>query len=1803
MATLFEENLQEFTGTGFAPTPTAGQLDSDVWRILGLSDGSGSFGGTHTSGDFARGLDENGSVSTGGTYAFKTDSTNIILGVQPAGSDFTPGTITLKLTNTTGSTITNLDVVYDIFYNNDQARSSSLNFAYSTDDTSYITVAALNFTTPETIDTIGFQSVSRSTTITGLDIATGANFYLQWQSDDVGGSGSRDEYGIDNVAVTTGIASVTPTVNLSVSANTGSEAGQTVITVTATASSTVSGDQTVDLAVTGTGITAGDYTLDTNTITILDGEITGTTTFTVLDDALPEETETATLTISSPSAGITLGSPASQDITITDNDAIASSPDYTIGGFGFDTENIVSAGSVINATQGTFGFPSGFLQNSGTPLATKTVGAILNLDFSGNTANNSAVLGEEPIVGGVVDNRAEIELTWGGSRLANEAGNDFVIYENGVTNEQEGYAVSVRPVSTGQFTPLLYEFPDSFDDTAVNGVDDGAGVFATAFDLSDFGLNPGELIDAIRIVNLIESDLVSDADGQGFVDTTGFAPRKTSNGDILPQANLDPDITLVVSLRDLEPAPTKIHTIQGNAANQLANITGSGVHDDRSPLEGQTVTIQGVVVAVHPQLNGFFVQEENADIDADPTTSEGIFIFQGSTPTVTEGNIVTITGAVDEFFGMTQIDNDNGNFSITVNDAGNNLGLVSPATIDLPVTGDLNDFYEQYEGMLVEFADKLYVSEYFELARYGQIVLTADGRPYQYSHTDNTPTAAEYTAFLDDLNRKRIILDDDDNTQNSPLNDGVGKLFYPQPGGLSTGTQGTNYFRGGDTVSDLTGVLHWSFAGQGGTDAWRIRPTTANPVTFTVENPRPINPPDVGGNVKVASFNVLNYFNSIDTTGGNGSPRGADSASEFDRQNEKLIAALIALDADIVGLMEIENNGSAATSAVEELVNRLNTQLGTTTYDYINTGNVGTDQITVAFIYKPAVVEAKGNAAILDDAGFTDPNNTGVARSRPAIAQTFTVIDNNNADVGESFNVVVNHLKSKGANGAAGADLDQNDGQGAWNDTRTKAANYLVNTWIPTDPTGQGDSDFLIIGDLNAYKGETPITTIKNAGYTDLVESFGGNESYGYVFNGQLGYLDHALANSSLTPQVTGVAEWHINADEVPVFDYNDGVLDSPGEASFEAEPTGNNLYEANAFRTSDHDPVLIGLNLNSAPLLGTKTTLYDASLNTTPFAQNWNYAQATRSGDVITPVVTPPSPPISAFVASNGVTTFLSTINFPNTTTLGTNTAVYAGFGRVTNPLPGNITLPQGVTYDQSLSLPLDATNGYTLSFTAQILSEVHNPDDRNGDTKDDRAGFSVIAIGNDPTKSIELGFFQNQIFAQEGGTGANLFTQAESINFDTTQLTNYYLTVLGSTYTLRAVSGANTATLTGQLRDYTASQVSLLGLDPYEVPNSLFFGDSTASAYTAVNIGSIALTNGLNAPQAIAVEENTTSVVDLDATDVNGDTVSFSIGGADASKFNIDSLTGVLSFISAPNFEAPNDTNADNVYVVDAIANDGQGGITTRTLNVAVTNVNEAPIINTPIPSQSVDNGSVFNFTIPNAIFSDPESDTLNYSATGTPGWLNFAPATKTFTGTASGIGTTTIAVAVNDGNGNTISTNFDVIVKAPTTTVTNGSGTIDQSGNTGTTNVIAGATADTISGGSGNDKLQGGDGNDIINGNAGSDRLFGEGGNDTLKGGLGTDYLYGDALLLGGASGIDTFVLEPGNGLDIVYDFSNGVDKLGLPTGVLTFGTSTPATDVTVADFGSHTKILAPGGVELMRLLNFDHNLIDASDFVTI
>ena len=253
---------------------------------------------------------------------------------------------------------------------------------------------------------------------------------------------------------------------------------------------------------------------------------------------------------------------------------------------------------------------------------------------------------------------------------------------------------------------------------------------------------------------------------------------------------------------------------------------------------------------------------------------------------------------------------------------------------------------------------------------------------------------------------------------------------------------------------------------------------------FASVNPRP-DAPVIDGALRVANVNVLNYFSTIDTGARNCGPsansacRGANSDQELARQLAKTTTVLQMINADIVGLVELENN---AVASLQEIVNSLNTNSTGDVYSILGTDVIGDDAIKVGLIYKPASVSPSGPHAILDssvDALFDD------RRHRPALAQTF--VKNSN---GAKLTIVVNHLKSKGSNCDRYGDPNTGDGQANCNQIRVNAAVAIVD-WLQTDPTSSNDSDYLIIGDLNAYMQEDPLTIFRNAGYVNLVEASG----------------------------------------------------------------------------------------------------------------------------------------------------------------------------------------------------------------------------------------------------------------------------------------------------------------------------------------------------------------------------------------------------------------------------------------------------------------------------------------------------------------------------------------------------------------------------------------------------------------------------------------------------------------------------------------------------------------------------------------
>lgn len=614
----------------------------------------------------------------------------------------------------------------------------------------------------------------------------------------------------------------------------------------------------------------------------------------------------------------------------------------------------------------------------------------------------------------------------------------------------------------------------------------------------------------------------------------------------LPAAMVAPASAIAAAAGVCGADATTIHAVQGATA--------------ASPLLGQTVTVEGLVVGdfqnVKTQLRGFFVQEEASDQDADPTTSEGIFVFDnGLKDEVQAGDRVRVRGLVQEFNTMTELKRLE---KAVICDQNN---LLEPAIVTLPeaVNGDL----EHYEGMLIRLADEMTVAQTYFLGRYGQMTLAAAGRLYQPTNLF-PPDSSEAQALAAENARRLLVLDDGRDL--SALGENPNPVPY-------LGAPPPAVIRAGDTVTNLVGVLDYgrinSAPGAEVALDYRLQPTQA-PV-FATANARTETPAAVGGALKVASFNVLNYFNGDGQGGGFPTARGAQSAAEFQRQRAKIIAALHALDADVVGLMEIENDGYGPTSAIQDLVNGLNeTQPAGVSYALIDPRlpRLGGDEIAVGLLYKTNTITPTGSAVTLDIGAFDQTLADG-GRSRQPLVQTF--VDQQ----GERFTVAVNHFKSKRpGDNITGGDADNGNGAGAWNARRTQAAQELV-AWLATDPTGSGDSDFLIIGDLNAYAQETPITTIEGAGYVNLIHHYAGDEAYSYIFDGQVGYLDHALASSPLVTQTTGAVDWHINTDEPKVIDY---------EARF--NPAG--YYSPDPFRASDHDPVLIGLALGQPVITDT---------------------------------------------------------------------------------------------------------------------------------------------------------------------------------------------------------------------------------------------------------------------------------------------------------------------------------------------------------------------------------------------------------------------------------------------------------------------------------------------------------------------------------------------------------------------------------------------------------------------------------------
>ncbi len=442
------------------------------------------------------------------------------------------------------------------------------------------------------------------------------------------------------------------------------------------------------------------------------------------------------------------------------------------------------------------------------------------------------------------------------------------------------------------------------------------------------------------------------------------------------------------------------------------------------------------------------------------------------------------------------------------------VGIEAETAIKLVWPDDFKEA-EKYEGKLVELNQTLYITNTENWNKYGEITLSSKRL---MSPTDVAlPGSAEYRSIVSTNEMDQLILSDGSSKQ------------YPTP---RPWTGDKDYIRTGAYTNKVVGRFTIEEYG------YTITPTET-PVFEG--NERPMEVVGLGDyDVKVCGFNLQIYI----ATEWDGD-YGPASKEESDKQHAKIVKALAAIDADVFGLVEVQQG----QVALEKLANALNALDPSAQYAYINDGTQVYGTYTKAgYLYKASKVKPLRQL---------QSNDTGVKHRKKA--QGFEVLA-----TGEKFVYMINHFKAKSGKGS-GDNADNGDGQGAYNGDREREA-MAVMTFAKSCATYFGDEDVLVMGDLNAYSMEDPIRIFTDGGYTNLIKKFEGAEGYSYSYRGTVGCLDHALANENIEMQVTGCEVFHINADEAAVFGY-DGYS-----------------YQNNMYRSSDHDPVVVGLRL------GTKT-------------------------------------------------------------------------------------------------------------------------------------------------------------------------------------------------------------------------------------------------------------------------------------------------------------------------------------------------------------------------------------------------------------------------------------------------------------------------------------------------------------------------------------------------------------------------------------------------------------------------------------
>ena len=615
----------------------------------------------------------------------------------------------------------------------------------------------------------------------------------------------------------------------------------------------------------------------------------------------------------------------------------------------------------------------------------------------------------------------------------------------------------------------------------------------------------------------------------------------------------------------------------------IADIQGTG---NASPFDGQTVTTSGIVTAAYPSggFFGFYLQTPGTggslDLDSQDA-SDAVFVYQprsAGAVTVKPGDAVAVTGAVSEHAGLTEVSVAAAGDIVT-----DGTGSIDPVVSQWPATGAQK---ESLEGMLLAPQGAFTVGNTYGVENYGELGLAQGDHPLLQPTEVARPGSEEAAAVEADNAARSIVLDDGSSTTLRPPT----SRTIPYVSNTAPVVVGASV--------DFRGPVILSEGGSPSAPTYRFQPTqvaTADPASWPAEfgDVRSDAPDErkIGrADVKIASFNVLNYFTTLgdaddDNVGDGGckpykdragdgnnvsggcDQRGAWDPADLGRQQAKIVSAINALDADVVGLMEIENSarlGESTDEATTSLVAALNAAAGrkvwTATPSSAELPDAsGSDVITNAIIYKRSAVRPLGEARALGDQSEDDQ---AFGNAREPIGQVFR-----STSGGAPFFFVVNHFKSKGSPGPWPGDEDSGDGQGASNESRVRQATALV-SWVSSIKSETGIADVALAGDFNSYTQEDPMQVLYEAGFGDS-ETLSGNHEYSYAFSGLVGSLDHVLLNRHAQRRFTGSDIWSINSGESVLFEYS------------RFNYTGVDLHADSPFRSSDHDPVVVGLARN----------------------------------------------------------------------------------------------------------------------------------------------------------------------------------------------------------------------------------------------------------------------------------------------------------------------------------------------------------------------------------------------------------------------------------------------------------------------------------------------------------------------------------------------------------------------------------------------------------------------------------------------